>query len=293
MYNSIFFRTFAPQFMNVHALYIILFPVLLLSGCNLFQRPRAGAAVELDGQYIYYADIDSLTRGMSPEDSSRFIDSYIRQWAGEILLYREAKSSTNARIEQLVENYRRSLYVLEYEQHYADRHMSSFVADSLIQQFYEQHAEQLVLSQSIVRGLMLILPSEATGRKELNKWLEAPEDNLENIEKYAYANATGYELFTDRWMTVNQILMRMPSENEGLQAQLQTRNRIEVSDSVSTCILCVTDKALAGHVMPLSYARPEIEKIILSQRRILYQQKQRDELYKEAVRFNTIKFYDE
>lgn len=287
-----FFLYLCSPIMNTRALHLILISLLIVS-CHPLQRRQQGAAVALDGRYIYHSQIDSITRGLSPEDSASTADAYIRRWAENILLYADAKSTINPQIEEMVESYRRSLYVYESEKRYIDRHMPGNVDDSLIVSFFDSHADQLILPQTIVRGLMLILPKGAPNRRDLDTWLEHPDEHIEDIERYAYANASGYELFVDRWMTVSQILMRMPLSDREIQNRLHTNTTIETTDSLSTYVLRVTDCAMAGKTMPLSYARPEIERIILSQRRVQYLQRQRDELYRDAVRFNKIKFYDE
>ena len=68
--------------------------------------------------------------------------------------------------------------------------------------------------------------------------------------------------------------------------------QIEKSDSVKTYLLQVTDKHLRGEQMPIEYARPEIEKIVLSTRQVEFLQKERERLYNEAIQKGTIKFYE-
>ena len=47
---------------------------LLLSGCTaLEKKQQAGSAVEVNGQYLYRSTLDSLTVGLSSEDSLRVV----------------------------------------------------------------------------------------------------------------------------------------------------------------------------------------------------------------------------
>ena len=59
-----------------------------------------------------------------------------------------------------------------------------------------------------------------------------------------------------------------------------------------TYLLQVTDKKLRGEQMPIDYARPRIEKIVLSTRQVEFLQKERERLYNEAIQKGTIKFYE-
>jgi len=46
-----------------------------------------------------------------------------------------------------------------------------------------------------------------------------------------------------------------------------------------------------GEQMPFEYARPEIEKIVLSEREVEFLQKERERLYNEAIQKKKIIFY--
>lgn len=274
----------------------ILLPCLMIGAvsCSIFDRHRqSGVVAQVGNEQLTLSELDYITaNATSLEDSAIMAEQYIRQWAGEILLYQKAKDRPIAKLETLVEDYRRSLYVHEFEQQLVARKMSQQVEDTMIAQFYAQHAEQFILRENIVKGVLLIFPKDAPHQKDLHKWLDDldDEDNIESIEKYAYQFATGYEWFTTTWMTTNQILLRLPLETDILQQQLSAHtNCIEVSDSVSTYLLQVTDSYLAGESMPMDYASGEIKQLILSERQVTFLQQYQSELYNEAVRFGKVK----
>ena len=99
-------------------LYIILLAGFLLPSCAAFEKKqKAGAAVELNGQYLYRSTLDSLTLGLDPVDSTRVVQQYTGQWAQDVLLYDKARKRSNKEIERLVEDYRRTLYVHLYEEY--------------------------------------------------------------------------------------------------------------------------------------------------------------------------------
>lgn len=279
--------------MKRHNIAILFLCTALLCGCNAFHRKHSlGTAVELNGHSLYWSALDSLTMGMSSEDSARAANAYIRQWATDILEYDKAKDMADPQIEALVEDYRRSLYVHAYEDLLVERKMPTKVADSVVAQIYHLQPEKFILQESIVKGVLLVVPQNAPHLKRVKQWLEQPEDNIEDIEKYAYRYATGYELFTDRWLTEQQILLYIPFVKDDLNTMLKQKKQIEVSDSTSLYILQVTDKHLVGEQTPIDYARPEIEKVVLSRRQVDFLKSERDKLYDDAVLFQKIRFYD-
>ena len=277
----------------------------LLNACTaLEKKQQSGAAVEVQGHYLYLSTLDSLTLGLSGEDSLRIAQQYINQWAKDVVLYEEVRSKKadlgSAEIDRMVEDYRRALYTQAYEQYLVTRRMPKTVSDSTAMQIYNDMPERFMLNESIMRGILVIVPADAPKIDKLRKWLgeanngktdAATGEALDNIEKYAYQNASGYQLFTDRWMTTTEIMTYVPVERNDLENQLKSKNRIEVTDSTKTYLLQITDKRMRGEQMPMEYARPEIEKIVLNARPVEFLQNERERLYNEAIQSGKVVFY--
>jgi len=268
---------------------------LLLGGCTIINEKRhRGMAVELDGHWLSYATLDSLTANLSAVDSAVVAERYVRQWANDILFTKAAQDGTDKQIEEMVADYRRSLYVHKYESELVARRMPKTVDDTVLVRLYELNADRFLLKESILKGLLLVVPNGTPNiEKKLYKWLEdLSAENLEHIEKYAYQYGTVYELFTDRWQSAQQLQLYLPTEAGELNNLLKQQKRIVLSDSLSTYILQVTDKRLAGERMPFDFARPEIEKNILSRRQVDFLRAERENLYDEAVKKKQIHFYE-
>jgi len=277
---------------------LIVMLAVVATGCQWFgkRHQQAGAAAEINGNYLYQATLDSLTLGLSGEDSVRVAQQYIGQWAKDILMYERAKSHADKQIDAQVEAYRRALYVHAYEEYLVERRMPKTVPDSAVRQMYDQMQDRFLLNESLVKGAIVVVVNDAPNLQKLRKWMSElsnqKSDVLDDIEKYAYRNASGYELFTDRWLTVSDLLPLMPIERNELENRLKQSTMVETSDSTRTYLLRVTDKCLRGDRMPLEYARPEIEQLILSGRRVEFLQKERERLYDAAVVTKKIQFYE-
>lgn len=277
--------------------YIILTTlVCVLYGCSLFEQKRhSGVVAEYKGKTLTNEEVQRQTIGMSTEDSARVAEQYIYQWAINLLEYDVAKDKLNKDIERMVEDYRRSLYIHEYEQYLIAQRMSKEVEDTIIKEFYDLHSHHFVLREAIVKGVLLVVPNGAPNMDLLRKNIQHPEEeeNIEWIEKFAYQYAAGYELFLDDWKTVSQIILRMPFEKDDLNKQLKATRQIELQDSINTYLLQVTDLYQANQPMPIEYARPEIEKIMLAQRQVNFIQQERIGLYEKAIKEGILKRYEE
>ena len=280
----------------------ILLSGCLFSGCTALmeKKQQAGAAVEVNGHYLYQSTLDSLTLGLNSEDSLRVAQQFISQWAKDMLMYDKGVENgkvlpstpikvEKGEIERMVEEYRQALYVHAYERYLVEKRMSKTVLDSTIVQLYEQMPDRFLLDESIVRGMLVVVPREAKDLWKLRNWMSKNE--LDHIEKYVYQNASGYELFTDKWLSATDILGQVPIERADLETRLKTKNQIEVADSLKTYLLQVTDKHLKGERMPLEIARPEIEQIVLSARQVEFLNKEREKLYNEAIQKGEIKYF--
>lgn len=268
---------------------------LLLSSCSLVEEKRNTGSIvaEYGSHTLSRMEIEALTAGMNPLDSASVADAYIRQWAMDWLEYDYAKANSDKEIEKMVEDYRRSLYVHEYEERLISQHMPKEVEDSVIESFYMTHQQYFILRETILHGILLVIPNGAPSIDNLRKWLQDPiaEENLENIEKYAYQYASGYELFLEDWKTANQVLLWMPFEKDDFQKQVRQKKQIEMQDSISTYLLQVIDIHLLGEPTPIDYAYPEIKKIILNKRQADFLRVKREAIYEQAIRERKVRVY--
>lgn len=280
--------------MKVFRLFLLAAVAVSLASCSLFQRRQHDdSAVELAGHYLSFRTLDSLTSGLSAADSAAVAEHYVRRWAKDILLYDRAMNPIDKSIEAMVEDYRRSLYVHAYEQQLVAHRMPKEVDDSTVQAVYAAFPERFTLRETIAEGLLLVVPSAAPHLDKTRRTLLKHEEGyLEHIEKYAYQYATAYELFVDHWLTAQQLMLYLPLERDELTTLLRQHTLVELQDSLSTFLLLVTDKHIAGEPMPLDYARPAIEELVLRQRQVGFLESEYDRLYDDALRRHKIVFRD-
>ena len=274
---------------------IILLVLTLLVGCDRLDIKRLqGVVAECNGESLLATEIEALTLGLSAEDSAQVAEQYVHQWAINLLMKDVIRGNQNKEIERLVAEYRRSLYQHEWEQHLVARKMSQHVEDSVVLAYYEANKHHFVLRETILRGVLLVVPNGAPSMDQLKRYIVEPQDeeHIEWVEKYAYQYASGYELFLDEWKTANQILLRMPFEEDNLQKQLKQQRQITMQDSLNSYILQVVDVYVKGEQMPIDYARKEIEKIILSQRQVDFIESERENLYNNAIQSGKLKRYE-
>ena len=269
--------------------------LLMVCSCAYVRKERARDIVaECCGKVLTIGEINQLTYGFTGEDSARMAEEYIHNWAIELLMYDNAHRATNRQIEELVADYRRSLYMHEYEQLLVAQRMPQMIEDSLVLAFYETHKSQLSLREMILKGALVVIPNGAPNVADLKRNLQHLDDaeSLEWIEKYVYQYGVGYELFVEDWKMQEEVLGCIPLEKQELEKLLRKNRQVEVQDSINTYLLEVMDYHLAGSVMPLEYARKDIEKNILGARRVGFLKDARNELYDKSLKNGKLVRYE-
>lgn len=268
---------------------------ILFSGCTLEKREVPGAIVSVGNRYLTREMLDQvIPDGLSPRDSSAFADAYVRHWAEDELVYDVAQKNIPdvERIENLVDRYRRELFVHEYQKQILSEKLDAEVSDDAVKNYYRTHLDKFVLKTPIVKGLFLKVAETTPELKNLKKWYRGKDHaSVENIEKYTLHNIINYDYFYDRWVSFDEVMSAIPYTVTDANRFLQTHTFLEINDEGYWYLLNISDYLPAGAHMPLDFARTQIEEILLNQKRMDFLHQMNKELYQEALENRKIKYY--
>lgn len=288
--------TFEPNMEKVKYLFLF-YSILLFSSCQYIQKQVGGNPyVEVAGHYLYYEDLANIVPvGISGEDSIKIIERFVQRWATDILVYEKAKQNVakNEEIERLVDAYRKSLIMHEYEQRLVGERLSKEVSDQETMRFYNQYASSLKLTDELLQGILIAVPNEAPQLKKLKQWMNKPDSaNIDKIEKYALQNASNYQFFMDEWRTFSDIQKSLVKPVQHPSQLLSTAgSTIIMNDSIATNILYIKQFLLTGQQKPYEYAKEEIKEILLNKRKIEFLQKMEKAIYNDALQGGDIIYY--
>jgi len=261
--------------------------------CDMLRKHQQGNPIaQMGNNALYWEDVEPLLSiACTHEDTINILNTYIQRWAKDLITYDAAKKYVSQKnIEPRIDAYRQSLYNHEYQQQLLRRNARITIPEDSMLMFYNAHPELFKLKESIVKGILLIIPKDAPYQKNLREWLSKPSNtNMEQIEKYAYQNAHGYELFADNWTTITKILLRVPSDESTLVPLIRSKNLIEISDSTNIYLLQVSDKHFAGGLMPYDYAKSDIESLMRRQNETRYIQDWEQNKYDQALKSGDLK----
>lgn len=274
----------------------ILAALILMSSCNhKTQEVKGKPLLEVEGKFLYLDEIQQIIPpNVNDTDSTEIAESYIRKWVTDALMYENAKRNiTNkAEIDELVESYRKSLTIYQYQQKMIEQRLPKEPSETDLIAFYTQYKDQLVLTRNIVKGLLLIVPQNAQKMANVRSWVQSPiTKSLENIEKYSIQNAISYDYFGDKWLDFSEILKKIPLKIEDPSNFLAKNSFFETSDSTHHYFLRILSYRTNGQAEPYEMARNRIATILMNKQKADFISKFEDDLYNDAVNNETVTFF--
>ncbi len=251
--------------------------------------------LEVEGKFLYLDEVQQIIPPhMNDSDSIEIAKSYIRKWVTDVLMYENAKRNvTNqAEIDEMVESYRKSLTIHQYQQKMIEQRLPNEPTDEELKAFYTQYSDQLILKDNIIKGLLLVVPEKAPRMSSVRSWVQSANlKSLENIEKYSIQNAISYDYFGDKWMVFSDILKKMPLQLEDPANFIATNKFIETSDSTKHYFLRIESYRTIGQVEPFEMSKDRISNILLNKYKADFISKFETELYEDAVKDEDVSFF--
>lgn len=271
--------------------------VLLAFGCTeAVDHKGKTPLVQVGDNYLYMEDVMAVTPpGISEKDSAEMADRYIKNWIDDMLLYAKAEGNIpdDAGINELVNSYRRELITHTYIEQIVSQEVENLIPDSEVEEYYNENKDAFLAVEPYIKGLYIKVPKTASGISQVRQWYkDGSESSVDKIEKYGLRNAVDYEYFYDRWRSVNDFFLRLPTDADKEKNNIGKNKNIELNDSAFYYFLHIEDYLGKGEILPLEYAGKDIREIIMNNKRVEFITKMKKDLYDEACDNNDIKYFN-
>ena len=156
----------------------LLFFIVVLFSASCSEKPSDSGRtplLELEGKFLYKDEIDKIIPlNTSVIDSVDIAERYVKKWVTETLMYENAKRNIDnlKDIDQLVEEYRKSLIIHEYEQALVAERLDTKISDADARAFYEEYKTHLSLEDNLIKGMLLIVPQGAPQIDAVKEWVK-------------------------------------------------------------------------------------------------------------------------
>jgi len=277
---------------------VIIFLLAGLTGMCLFAcEPQSNSGndtlVQVNKHILTRTELNgNLQPFLTPEDSTLAAEHFIRMWINDRLLYDIAQKNIadkNA-INQLVENYRRSLIIYQYQEQLINEKLVQDISERELREYYEKNKEIFKLDKPLIKGLFLRVPIDAPDIDKARAWSKNPSATaVDDLEKYSIKNAASFDYFEDHWVDFNELM----NAYSNLPEKLQKNTFYEQADDKYYYFLRVSESLLPGDNAPFQYARPTVRELLINRKKIEFLRKTEDDLYNKALNNGQITFYNE
>ncbi|MCQ2188842.1 MAG: hypothetical protein MJZ00_02850 [Paludibacteraceae bacterium] len=259
------------------------------SSCKYFSKGVLPIA-ELNGKPLYEDEIKSiLTPDMSYEDSLKSTESYIRNWAVDELLYLKAEENlTDTKdVDLLVEKYRKSLMIYEYQKQLIQEKLSNPIKESELVDFYKSNTDLYTAHETLFNGIFITMPVTSQAKNEINPLLKFSDISISAIEPIASKYGLRIKYFDNEWTPIAAV-QRLGMSDISRTHSFERKNHFESTDEDNIYILVVQDHINVGDLQPFVYVKERIENMMTEQKKVNFLRKLADDAYNEAISSGTL-----
>jgi len=279
--------------------YPVVIVSLLMISCSQSKKGEGTPLVKVGSSVLTKQVLDeNIPAGISSGDSIIEAEHYIKTWVTDELMYDIARKNTGdmERINQLVENYRRSLVIYQYQEQLINEKVIKKIKEEDLYNYYKDNKEKFKLNQYLIKGVFLKAPVEAPdiGAIRDNYKSASSPDSREKLEKYSARTGATFDYFVDKWISLDEVKNNWPAANRNLLVLGNGRNSFEQQDEVFYYFLNVTEFLSPNDFAPFEYAKPVVQEMLVNQRKKDFLKQTEDDIYQRALNKGDVKlFYKE
>ena len=267
---------------------------ILLSSCNELTSIKNDKLVSRVGEnYLYESEIP---------DFSLYQDSLIRKkvfidsWAREKILFDlslvnlDQKSIIN--LDELIERYKRDLYINSYKDILVNSMVDSIISDSEIDEYYDKNLNKFKLNEDLIKFRFVKIPLDNINLNKIrNGLIRYSSFDMELIDSLSFQLAS-YNLNDSLWITKRDFFNQVDFVNyENQKKYVKKGQLISKRDSMYVNLLFIDDILQANSVAPRSYLSDRIKSTIYNNRKILLIKELNKEIINDAIKSKKYELY--
>ena len=267
---------------------------ILLSSCNQLTSIKNDKLVSRVGEnYLYESEIPDFSLY---EDSLIRKKVFIDSWAREKILFDlslvnlDQKSIIN--LDELIERYKRDLYINSYKDILINSMVDSIITDSEIDEYYDKNLNKFKLNEDLIKFRFVKIPLDNINLNKIrNGLIRYTSFDMELIDSLSFQLAS-YNLNDSLWITKRDFFNQVDFVNYENQKKYVKKGRlISKRDSMYVNLLFIDDILQANSVAPRSYLTDRIKSTIYNNRKILLIKELNKEIINDAIKSKKYELY--
>lgn len=264
----------------------------LLSSCEFASMGKHDGPIvaEAFGQKLYEDELDAYLQNItSASDSQYIISMVVDEWLKDQIIYEEARSKlrNKAHIQDMVEDYKQSLIINEWENMYLRNELDTVISSQEINSFFRFHRTDFLLEEPIIRFFFVRLPGEFDKDSLEDLW---ETEDLPALKTFCTHNG-GYSILEpDEWYNLSVLKSIAPTElfaKISLKKPANYTTSIEDGEFYLKVLEIIDDK----DEIPVSFVKERIKLRILQDRKKALVKMKKAALFEEKIKSKEIKIY--
>jgi hypothetical protein len=269
---------------------IVIISFLVFEGCDSILQHQSGNDVVamVGNKKLRKSQIEMITPpNISKVDSISFVQNYIEKWIKNQLLLEKAEINLDNKIQKnielMIDNYRTSLLLFQYQQMIIQQKLDTIVEDEQIIEYYNYNAVNFKLDSSVVKAIYIQLPKSLHSKNIVRQLIRSnKEDDIITLEDYCYQNAHNFNMGED-WEYFGSLLQKVPKRIKNRDRFLKNNRYIEATDSLYKYYVAILDYKLTNDTTPVVFVKDKIYDIIINHRKVKLIKDLENNIYNDAV----------
>lgn len=281
------------KFYSSVCVFISLAVLLMSCGDGQFWlgKSKDPVVVRVGDRKLFQSQLEGLVHnGTNPEDSAAIVDGFKQNWILENLMIIEAEKNIAADINlnKLVEDYRSSLLVLNYEKRLIENNLDTIVTQAEKYAYYQKNKGQYSLSHPVFKCIISKIPTNTSGIPQVKSALQ--KSDLSEALFLIKEKSVYHHIDTAAYMTIEDLASLLP-QGTFKQEELAQGKVFSSKEGKYEYFFKIISYYDENTVPPFEYISDKILKSILSERKKNLLLGYRQELYKQALNDQIIETY--
>ncbi len=245
-----------------------LFCLFILSSCNS-NNPIIASVGDSD---LTESELYSMlsNEGVSSTDSTQYYLAIDRWIENEAFLQslQNADEEEYLKIKSRASFYAGTLARFFIEENQLRNELDTIVQIEEIETYYNEHKQEFILHDYIVKALYLKIPKEIDFKSDNvhRSFLLKNDKDLSEINSYAKLYAENYYFNDSTWIFFNDVAKEIPITKYNVDNIVLNRSKTYFSDDNFTYFLNIIDFKLKNEAPPIDFLKDKIKSTILTHR---------------------------
>lgn len=256
--------------------------IILISSCGKDEKILARVGAEELRETDAFVLMEFLGYDPSKKDQ---LDFFIEEWTNRTLYKVELKEKYPEDwqlISMRADEFSSELCQFYLEELEFMKKVDTNVSQSDIQEYYDKHKEEFVLSDYLVKALYLKIPKQVDFKKAeiQEKYLLKKNKDLTEINSYAKLYAENFYFDDSSWVYFNELSEDIPLGKYNVDNIVLNRTKTYFSDADHWYFLNIIDYQLKDETPPVDFLSDQIKSIIVANRLQKVREKEAPKLLK-------------